>query len=164
MMAIEIERKFRVIDNGWRAAVGSSTLLRQGYLANTTRASIRVRLAGDAAVLSVKAMRPGRAREEFEADIAAADAHEMLSHLCEGPLIEKWRHIVVHAGDRWEIDEFLGDNAGLVIAELELDSEEQDFARPAWLGEEVTDDQRYYNFRLSQHPYRQWPQNRESTP
>lgn len=163
-MAIEIERKFRVIDDGWRAAVGSSTLLRQGYLANTIRASIRVRVAGDAAVLSVKAMTPGRARAEFEADIAAADAHEMLSHLCEGPLIEKWRHIVVHAGDRWEIDEFLGDNAGLVIAELELDSEQQDFIRPAWLGEEVTDDQRYYNFRLSQHPYRQWPQVREKTP
>jgi adenylate cyclase len=156
MMAIEIERKFRVIDEGWRAAVGSSTLLRQGYLANTRRASIRVRLAGNAAMLSVKAMTPGRARAEFEADIAVADAHEMLTHLCEGPLIEKWRHIVVHAGDRWEIDEFLGDNAGLVVAELELESEEQDFTRPAWLGEEVTDDQRYYNFRLSQHPYREW--------
>jgi adenylate cyclase len=156
MMAIEIERKFRVVDDGWRAAVGSSTLLRQGYLANTTRASIRVRLAGEGAVLSVKAMTPGRARAEFEADIAAVDAQEMLSRLCEGPLIEKWRHIVVHAGDRWEIDEFLGDNAGLVIAELELDSEQQEFARPAWLGEEVTDDQRYYNFRLSQHPYREW--------
>jgi len=156
-MAIEIERKFRVIDDGWRAAVGSSTLLRQGYLANTRRASIRVRVAGEAAVLSVKAMTPGRARAEFEADIAAADAHQMLSDLCEGPLIEKWRHIVIHAGDRWEIDEFLGDNAGLVIAELELEFEQQDFARPAWLGEEVTDDPRYYNFRLSQHPYREWP-------
>jgi adenylate cyclase len=156
MMAIEIERKFRVIDEGWRAAVGSSTLLRQGYLANTSRASIRVRLAGEAAVLSVKAMTPGRARAEFEADIAAADAHQMLSQLCEGPLIEKWRHIVIHAGDRWEIDEFLGDNAGLVIAELELEFEQQQFARPSWLGEEVTDDQRYYNFRLSQHPYREW--------
>jgi len=155
-MAIEIERKFRVIDEGWRAAVGSSTLLRQGYLANTSRASIRVRLAGEAAVLSVKAMTPGRARAEFEADIAAADAHQMLSQLCEGPLIEKWRHIVIHAGDRWEIDEFLGDNAGLVIAELELEFEQQQFARPSWLGEEVTDDQRYYNFRLSQHPYREW--------
>jgi adenylate cyclase len=157
MMAIEIERKFRVIDDGWRAAVGSSTLLRQGYLANTLRASIRVRVGGESAWLSVKAMTPGRARAEFEADIAATDAQQMLSQLCEGALIEKWRHIVVHAGDRWEIDEFLGDNAGLVIAELELDSEEQDFARPTWLGEEVTDDQRYYNFRLSQHPYREWP-------
>jgi adenylate cyclase len=156
MMAIEIERKFRVIDDGWRVAVGTSTLLRQGYLANTKRASIRVRLAGEAAVLSVKAMTPGRARAEFEADIAAADAQEMLAQLCEGPLIEKWRHIVVHAGDRWEIDEFLGDNTGLVIAELELEFEQQQFARPAWLGEEVTDDQRYYNFRLSQHPYREW--------
>lgn len=163
-MAIEIERKFRVINDGWRVAVDSSTLLRQGYLANTSRASIRVRLAGDSAWLSVKAMTPGRARSEFEAGIAAVDAHEMLTRLCEGLLIEKWRHIVSHAGDRWEVDEFLGDNAGLIIAELELDSEEQDFARPAWLGEEVTDDQRYYNFRLSQHPYRQWPQSQENAP
>lgn len=160
-MAIEIERKFRVIDDAWRGAVGSSTLLRQGYLANTTRASIRVRVAGETAVLSVKAMTPGRSREEFEAEIAVEDAREMLAHLCEGPPIEKWRHIVVHAGDRWEIDEFLGDNAGLVIAELELDSEDQDFARPAWLGDEVTDDERYYNFRLSRHPYRLWPEGRE---
>jgi adenylate cyclase len=163
-MAIEIERKFRVIGEGWRAAVRSSTLLRQGYLANTVRASIRVRLAGDEAWLSVKAMTPGRARAEYEAGIATADAGEMLAQLCEGPLIEKWRHIVAHDGDRWEIDEFLGENAGLVIAELELDSEEQDFVRPDWLGPEVTDDQRFYNFRLSQQPYRQWAERERAVP
>ena len=163
-MAVEIERKFRVINDAWRTAVRTSTLLRQGYLANTARASIRVRLAGEEGWLSVKAMTPGRSRAEYEAAIPAADANEMLCRLCEGPLIEKWRHIVAHAGNHWEVDEFLGENTGLVIAELELESEQQSFAQPDWLGAEVTDDQRYYNFRLSQQPYRHWPENLRATP
>jgi adenylate cyclase len=157
-MAIEIERKFRVIGEGWREAIGRSTRLRQGYLANTARASIRVRLAGDEAWLSVKAMTPGRARAEYEVRIPPADAGEMLAQLCEGPLIEKWRHIVAYGPDRWEVDEFLGENAGLVIAELELETEHQAFVRPDWLGREVTDELRYYNFRLSQEPFRRWPE------
>ena len=158
-MAIEIERKFRVLNDRWRAAVHSSTLLRQGYLANTARASVRVRVAGETGWLSVKAMTPGRARAEYEVPIPASDAHEMLDRLCEGPLIEKWRHIVIYDGNEWEIDEFLGENAGLVIAELELDSEHEQFASPPWLGDEVTHDERYYNFRLSQQPWRRWPEN-----
>ena len=158
-MAIEIERKFRLLDESWREQIGSSTLLRQGYLANTARVSVRVRLAGAEGWLSVKAMTPGVARAEYEAAIAATDANEMLDRLCEGPLIEKWRHIVLHDGSEWEIDEFLGENAGLVIAELELQSEDAAFTRPKWLGTEVTHDERYYNFRLSQHPWRQWPEN-----
>src|SRR5579863_4526788 len=156
-MAIEIERKFVVLGERWRPEVSSSTLLRQGYLANTARASVRVRLAGNEAWLSVKAMTPGAARAEYEVAIPVADGQDMLGSLCEGPLIEKWRHIVVYAGDRWEIDEFLGDNAGLVVAEIELESETQQFVRPDWLGAEVTHQERYYNFRLSQRPYRQWP-------
>jgi len=156
-MAVEIERKFKVVSDGWRAGVRASTLLRQGYLANTSRASIRVRIAGEQAWISVKAMTPGRARAEYEFGVPPADASEMLS-LCEGPLIEKWRHVVMHAGDFWEIDEFLGENAGLVIAELELDSEQQPFEHPAWLGAEITDDERYYNFRLAQQPYSRWPE------
>jgi adenylate cyclase len=158
-MATEIERKFRVGDDSWRRQVRSRTLLRQGYLANTERASVRVRLAADQGWLSVKAMTPGRARAEYEVAIALADANEMLDRLCEGPLVEKWRHIVLHEGSEWEIDEFLGDNAGLVIAELELDCEDEEFVPPPWLGDEVTHDERYYNFRLSQHPWRQWPEN-----
>jgi adenylate cyclase len=158
-MATEIERKFRIGNDSWRDQVGSSTLLRQGYLANTARASVRVRLAGNEGWLSVKAMTPGRARAEYEVLIPAADANDMLDRLCEGPLIEKWRHIVVHEGDRWEIDEFLGDNAGLVIAELEIASEDAPFALPSWLGAEVTHDERYYNFKLSQRPWRHWPEN-----
>jgi len=158
-MALEIERKFRVRNDAWRAEVAGSALLRQGYLANTERASVRVRTDGQDGWLSVKAMRPGMSREEYEVAIGAADALEMLERLCEGRLIEKWRHIVVHAGSRWEIDEFLAENAGLVIAELELDAEDAAFERPAWLGQEVTDDERYYNFRLSQRPFRLWPEN-----
>jgi len=163
-MALEIERKFRVASDAWRSAVSNRTLLRQGYLANTARASIRVRLAGEQGWLSVKAMTRALARAEYETAIPAADASEMLDTLCEGPLIEKWRHIVVHAGDTWEIDEFLGDNAGLVIAELELDAEDQRFARPVWLGPEVTAEERYYNFRLAQYPYRRWPEAQRLAP
>jgi adenylate cyclase len=158
-MPIEIERKFRIANDAWRQQIRSSTLLRQGYLANTARASVRVRLAGDEAWLSVKAMTPGRARAEYEAAIRVDDANDMLARLCEGPLIEKWRHIVIHGGNEWEIDEFLGENAGLVIAELELDCEQEEFAAPSWLGNEVTHDERYYNFKLSQHPWRRWPEN-----
>jgi adenylate cyclase len=158
-MAKEIERKFRVHSDAWRAEVERSTLLRQGYLANTARASIRVRLEGERALLSVKSMERGMSRDEYELSLPVADAREMLERLCEGIPIEKWRHIVVHEGSRWEIDEFLGENAGLVIAELELAHEQAAFARPSWLGAEVTLEERYYNFRLSQKPYRHWPQN-----
>jgi len=163
-MAVEVERKFRVINDDWRIAVRDSTLLRQGYLANTARASVRVRLAGEQGWLSVKAMTPGRARAEYEAAIAAADADEMLRRLCESAPIEKWRHIVLHDGNEWEVDEFLGENAGLVIAELELQSEQQPFAQPHWLGAEVTDDQRFYNFQLARLPYRQWPESQRVAP
>jgi adenylate cyclase len=158
-MGLEIERKFRVAGDAWRAQVSQSTLLRQGYIANTARASVRVRLAGEAGWLSIKAMTRGLSRAEYEAAIPAQEANEMLDRLCEGPLIEKWRHIVIYQGNRWEIDEFLGENAGLVIAELELEAEDAVFARPSWLGLEVTHDERYYNFRLAEKPFRHWPEN-----
>src|ERR1700689_3628688 len=102
-MAIEIERKFRVASDVWREQVSSRTLLRQGYIANTARASVRVRLAGEAGWLSVKAMTPGLSRAEYEAEIPLLAANEMLERLCEGPLVEKWRHIVTYQGSRWEI-------------------------------------------------------------
>jgi adenylate cyclase len=158
-VAIEIERKFRVLNDGWRAQVSSRTLLRQGYIANTARASVRVRVAGEAGWLSVKSMTRGLSRAEYEAAIPTLEANEMLERLCEGPLVEKWRHIVIYQGSRWEIDEFLGANAGLVIAELELAAEDAVFASPPWLGVEVTHDERFYNFRLSAKPYRCWPEN-----
>jgi adenylate cyclase len=163
-MAIEIERKFLLRNEGWRTMVQQRTLLRQGYLANTTRCSVRVRLAGDAGWLSVKAMTPGIARAEYEVAISAADAGAMLEQLCEGALIEKWRHLVVYENHQWDIDEFLGENAGLVVAEIELASEKDQFARPAWLGAEVTADVRYYNFRLAAEPYRQWRSDTAGAP
>jgi adenylate cyclase len=159
-LATEIERKFRLIDQGWRAGVARRSHLRQGYIANTPLASVRVRLADEHGWLSVKSMTRGMTRDEYEVGIPPADAAEMLERLCQGARIEKWRHIVAYRGSEWEIDEFLGDNAGLVIAELELDSEDAQFERPPWLGPEVTHDERYYNIRLSEWPFRDWPENR----
>ncbi|HEY3730938.1 MAG TPA: CYTH domain-containing protein [Steroidobacteraceae bacterium] len=159
-MATEIERKFRLTDQRWRSDVARRSHLRQGYIANTALASVRVRVADDRGWLSVKSMTSGMTRDEYEVGIAALDAGEMLERLCQGARIEKWRHIVPYRGEEWEVDEFLGANAGLVIAELELDSEDAPFDRPPWLGPEVTHDERYYNIRLSERPFRDWPENR----
>jgi adenylate cyclase len=163
-MAIEIERKFLVRGDAWRTRVHRRELLRQGYLANTERCSVRVRLAGEQGWLSVKAMTPGVARAEYQAPIPAADAAAMLDGLCLGPLIEKWRQRVIYENREWEIDEFLGENSGLVIAEIELEAADAVFARPPWLGAEVTDDVRYYNFRLATDPYGRWPESRVARP
>jgi adenylate cyclase len=153
----EIERKFLVRHDGWRAAAVSHVEIVQGYLANTARCSIRLRLAGDAATLSVKGMTPGMSRDEFEYPVPVADARQMLETLREGPLLGKVRHIVPCGSHRYEVDEFDGDNAGLVVAEMELASPDEVFVRPDWLGEEVTDHARYYNFRLAAAPFAHWP-------
>jgi len=155
-MALEIERKFLLHSDRWRMAVTSKSLMRQGYLSAGSRCSIRARVAGDRAWLNLKAKRSGMTRLEYEYSIPRADADEILAELCEGPLIEKYRHEVLIGRHVWEIDEFLGDNAGLIVAEIELGAEIESFERPDWLGEEVTDDQRYYNFNLARHPYRTW--------
>lgn len=154
-MPREIERKFLVRTDGWRGAATSSSELRQGYLLNTPEKNVRVRKAGDRAWLTVKAAADGIARHEFEYEIPPADAAELLQ-LCEGPLIEKTRHLVPMGSLTWEIDEFEGDNAGLIVAEIELPSEETPFERPEWLGEEVTDDPRYLNASLVGNPYTRW--------
>jgi adenylate cyclase len=152
-MAIEIERKFLLRDPSWRAGVERSTLLRQGYLANNTRCSVRVRVAGQSAWLSVKAMTAGLARAEFEYPVPVVDAAHLLEQLCERPFVEKWRHIVSWRGHTWEIDEFLGDNLGLVVAEVELGSIDEQPVLPPWIGREVTDDVRFYNFSLASRPW-----------
>lgn len=155
-MALEIERKFLLASDAWRAMARSRQLMRQGYLTGGSRCSVRARIAGDQAWLNIKAKRSGMTRVEFEYPIPVDDADEILSDLCEGPLVEKYRH-EVRVGDHvWEIDEFVGDNAGLIVAEIELGSEQEHFERPSWLGAEVTDDQRYYNFNLVKQPYREW--------
>lgn len=156
-MATEIERKFLVEGTSWRQS--SSVRLSQGYLNRDKHRTVRVRIAGDKAFLTVKSVRQGVTRGEFEYEIPLADAEQMLK-LSDGPVVEKHRHVILHDGSKWEVDEFLGDNAGLVIAEIELTSEDQPFSRPAWLGPEVTHDNRYYNSNLAAHPYRQWREDR----
>lgn len=155
-MAAEIERKFLINGEQWRAEVHESLVVRQGYLAGTERASVRVRASAEQAWLNIKSATLGIQRQEYEYPIPLDDAREMLDTMCNGPLIEKTRHFVRHAGHLWEIDEFFGDNAGLIVAEIELGHEEETFERPAWLGEEVSDDPRYYNVSLVRHPYREW--------
>jgi adenylate cyclase len=130
--------------------------MRQGYMGSGSRCSVRARVAGDQAWLNLKAKRSGTTRLEYEYSIPVADANEMLNELCEGPLIEKYRHEVRIGEHVWEIDEFLGDNAGLIVAEIELADENEAFERPDWLGEEVTADERYYNFNLAKRPYTTW--------
>jgi adenylate cyclase len=155
-MALEIERKFLLQTDAWRAAVESRVLMRQGYLGGGTRSSVRVRMTDDKAWLNLKAKRSGRARLEFEYAIPHSDADEILRNLCTGPLVEKYRHEIPAGPHVWEIDEFVGDNAGLIVAEIELSTEDETFERPPWLGEEVTEDERYYNFNLAQHPFSEW--------
>lgn len=155
-MALEIERKFRVTNGGWRDEASESLRFRQGYLNEPGRCSIRVRLADDHAELNIKAAVIGTARAEYEYRIPASDAEAMLDDFCAHEPVEKIRHRVMHAGHMWEVDEFLGANAGLVIAEIELDDPDEAFERPDWLGAEVTDERRFYNHALATEPFSQW--------
>lgn len=155
-MPKEIERKFLVRDDSWRKHAGASEHYRQGYLGGSPACSVRVRVSGDRAWLSVKGRTEGVTRQEYEYGIPARDAEEILETLAEGRLIEKDRYIVEHEGHTWEIDEFLGENAGLIVAEIELSDPDEPFARPEWLGAEVSHDARYYNANLTNHPYATW--------
>jgi adenylate cyclase len=155
-MATEIERKFLLVSDEWRQSVSRSESFRQGYLSNNPRASVRVRIADDKANLNIKGMTLGVIRPEYEYAIPLQDAVELLDQLCARPLIEKTRHFVEYGGKLWEIDEFHGDNAGLVVAEVELESADETIAMPAWAGREVSHLERYYNVRLTQYPYSQW--------
>lgn len=161
-MAIEIERKFLVGGDAWRGEAHAVVAMAQGYLNDVValaeggqRASVRVRIAGDAAFLNLKSNRLGHTRQEFDYPIPVDDARALLA-LCVGGLVEKHRHFVRHRGHLWEVDEFIGDNAGLVVAEVELEAADEAFERPAWLGREVTDTPRYYNLALASRPYSQW--------
>lgn len=154
-MSLEIERKFLVRDDAWRsAAIGEH--YRQGYLSTLPDRTVRVRVIADAGYLTIKGATVGAARTEYEYVIPVEDAHAMLDNLCLRPLIEKTRHTLEDRGLTWEIDEFEGENAGLVIAEVELESEDQDITLPMWVGEEVTGDPRYYNANLVANPYCNW--------
>lgn len=161
-MSIEIERKFLLANDGWRAGIECSEPIAQGYLVGAqalrdgaARASVRARLAGDQAWLNIKAATPGIARTEFDYPIPLDDARTLLAGLCDG-VLEKTRHHVRVDGALFEVDEFEGDNRGLVVAEIELPAVDAPFPRPPWLGREVSTLTRYYNVNLIAHPYRQW--------
>ena len=155
-MGIEIERKFLVTNDSWHEAAGPGIPIKQGYLVGGKDASVRVRLQGDTANLNIKSATLGVRRQEFEYPIPLADAKVLLNTLCHRPIIEKMRYLVPYANKQWEIDVFEGDNAGLIVAELELQDESEQYETPPWLGEEVSHDPRYYNTCLSQHPFKDW--------
>ena len=154
-MPREIERKFLLKNDGWRKCAARHQEMSQGYLASGERVSVRVRVAGEDARLNIKSGGLVASRQEFEYAIPPAEAHELLA-LCVGPLVEKTRFWVPYAGFEWEVDEFRGDNRGLVVAEIELDREDQAFPRPEWVGAEVTHLRRYYNVCLVDYPFSAW--------
>ena len=152
-MGIEIELKFLVLGSAWRECSG--TRICQGYLNRDPHRTVRVRIAGEQAYLTVKGVTQGNTRAEFEYEISVTDAEQLMA-LCDGPTIDKVRRKIAHGGHVWEVDEFLGQNAGLVVAEIELASEDETFSVPAWVGREVSDDSRYFNSQLATNPYCNW--------
>ncbi len=154
-MAVEIERKFLVNTDAWRShAIGK--LYRQGYLPTQKYTTVRVRVVGDRGFLTIKGKSEGISRSEFEYEIPLEDAKEMLDTLCDRPLIEKIRYVLDVEGVRWEIDEFQGENQGLILAEVELSNADQKVILPNWVGQEVSDDPRYFNANLAKHPFTRW--------
>ena len=158
-MATEIERKF-LVNHPPIETWGQGIIIRQGYLARGTQATARVRIADDRGWLTVKGQTVGISRLEFEYEIPLADAEGLLT-LCEGHLIEKTRWCIPHHKHLWEVDVFAGVNAGLTIAEIELRDEQEEFTRPPWVTEEVSDDPRYFNGYLSRTPYPTWSSHSE---
>lgn len=154
-MAQEIERKFLLASEGWRG-LAEGIAYRQGYLCAGKERSVRVRIAGDRGFLTIKGATMGAARSEYEYEIPLTDAREMLDTLCPQPQIEKKRYTIPYRGFTWEIDEFFSLNQGLIVAEIELDREDQPFERPDWIGDEVTGDARYYNAMLCISPFSSW--------
>jgi adenylate cyclase len=154
-MAQEIERKFLLAGEGWRG-LARGIGYRQGYLCASRERSVRVRIAGEKGSLTIKGETVGAARSEYEYEIPLEDAREMLDSLCPQPQIEKKRYTIFYRDFTWEIDEFSGLNQGLIVAEIELEREDQAFERPDWIGEEVTGDPRYYNAALCVAPYSTW--------
>ena len=154
-MAIEIERKFLVRGNGWQnQAVGQ--VYRQGYMYTEDGVTLRARVVGDKGYLTIKGPAFGHSRAEYEYEIPCKDAEKMLNSLCSSSLIQKVRYHVYYGKSVWEIDEFVGDNKGLIVAEVELDDENQTIELPEWIGEEVSHDHRYSNSNLSKNPWKNW--------
>lgn len=157
-MPCEIERKFLVLNEDYKEGLTGS-LFCQGYLNSDKSRTVRIRISDDKASIAIKGLSVGAVRPEFEYPVPVDDAKILLT-LCEKPLIEKIRYRIRHEGMVWEVDEFLGENRGLVVAEIELEYEDQPFSKPAWVGMEVTSDPRYFNSALVGHPYKEWgPKN-----
>ena len=154
-MGVEIEKKFLLTGEEWKKLAGG-TAYRQGYLSSVKERTVRVRTINDKGFLTIKGISVGATRLEYEYEIPFDDANELLDELCEKPLIEKNRYKVEVGAHTWEIDEFFGENMGLVVAEIELESEDQEFETPAWVGEEVTGDPRYFNSNLIKEPFTKW--------
>ena len=154
-MAIEIERKFLVKERPF-AMAKKSLKINQGYILNEKSKVIRVREKGDDYFLTIKGNNIGISRLEYDFPISKDDAEELIIHFCKTTLIEKTRHYVEHKGHTWEVDEFHGINDDLIVAEIELESEDEKFEIPNWIGQEVTQDERYYNMNLAVHPYTSW--------
>lgn len=154
-MGTEIERKFLVRGEAWRE-LATGTEFRQGYLPTDESCVVRVRVMGANAVLTVKGRNEGISRQEYEYPIPVADGEEMLSRLCRLPLVEKTRYVVDHDSRKWEIDEFKGENQGLIVAEVELNDESETVSLPEWIGREVSDDPRFFNVNLVVNPFSRW--------
>ena len=154
-MGQEIERKFTVRGESWKHNA-ESKLYKQGYIDTSPESTVRVRLIEDQAFLTIKGRAVRGVRSEFEYEIPAPDANEILATLCKKPVIDKRRYVVQHNGMKWEIDEFHQDNAGLILAEVELSSIDQEIVLPEWIDVEVTNDPRYYNSNLVKFPYSKW--------
>ena len=154
-MGKEIERKFLIKGNDWKKN-SKEVLFRQGYLSTVKERTVRVRTIDNKGFLTIKGITVGATRAEYEYEISVSDANEMLDSLCEKPIIEKTRTKIEYKGLIWEVDEFFGENEGLVVAEVELVSEDQEPAIPEWIGEEVTGDPRYFNSNLIKNPFKNW--------
>lgn len=157
-MSTEIERKFLVKSEDWRS-LANGKLYRQGYLSTKKSCTVRVRLVGNQGYITIKGATQGISRAEYEYPIPAEDAQAMLDNLCDRPLIEKTRYKIELAGLVWEVDEFAGENQGLIVAEVELTDENQIIELPDWIDKEVSDDPRYFNANLTQHPFSKWSEN-----
>jgi len=155
-MSIEIERKFLIINDNWKTLASEQTEYTQGYFTTHKECSIRIRVAGDNANINIKSATLGIYRSEFDYLIPVKDAKEMLDNLCIHPLIEKIRYKIQYDNHTWEVDVFSGENEGLIVAEIELNSVDEKFRKPDWIGEEVSDDPRYYNVCLVERPYKSW--------
>ena len=154
-MGIEIEKKFLLIGDAWKT-LAEGTTYSQGYLSSVKERTVRVRIVDDKGFMTVKGVSIGATRMEFEYEIPFDDAHTLLDELCEKPIIQKDRYKIEFGGFIWEVDEFFGENEGLIVAEIELENEDQEFEKPEWVGEEVTGDSRYFNSNLIKVPYGRW--------